>query len=46
MSEIAKVLGEKEIKIGEILINNFKGLENNEVKVVLEEFQSLLVEIL
>jgi len=46
LSEIAKVLGEKEIKIGEILINNFKGLENNEVKVVLEEFQSLLVEIL
>ena len=46
LSEIAKALGEKEIKIGEILINNFKGLENNEVKVVLEEFQSLLVEIL
>ncbi|WP_315514720.1 alpha-glucosidase [Leptotrichia wadei] len=46
LSEIAKALGEKEIKIGEILINNFDGFENNGEKVVLEEFQSLLVEIL
>ena len=46
LSEIAKALGEKEIKIGEILINNFEGLENDEEKVVLEGFQSLLVEIL
>ena len=46
LSEITKVLGEKEIKIGEILINNFEGLENDEEKVVLEGFQSLLVEIL
>ena len=46
LSEIAKVLGEKEIKIGEILINNFEGLENDGEKVVLKGFQSLLVEIL
>ena len=45
LSEIAKVLGEKEIKIGEILINNFDGFENDGEKVVLEGFQSLLVEI-
>ena len=45
LSEIAKVLGEKEIKIGEILINNFDGFENNGEKVVFEGFQSLLVEI-
>ena len=45
LSEIAKDLGEKEIKIGEILINNFDGFENNGEKVVFEGFQSLLVEI-
>ena len=45
LSEIAKALGEKEIKIGEILINNFEGFENNGEKVVFEGFQSLLVEI-
>ena len=45
LSEIAKALGEKEIKIGEILINNFDGFENDGEKVVLEGFQSLLVEI-
>ena len=46
LSEIAKVLGEKEIKIGEILINNFDGFENDGEKVAFEGFQSLLVEIL
>ena len=46
LSEIAKALGEKEIKIGEILINNFEGFENNGEKVIFEGFQSLLVEIL
>lgn len=46
LSEIAKVLGEKEIRVGEILINNFDGFENNGEKVVFEGFQSLLVEIL
>ena len=45
LSEISKVLEEKEIKIGEILINNFDGFENNGEKVVFEGFQSLLVEI-
>ena len=46
LSEIAKALGEKEIKIGKILINNFDGFENDGEKVVFEGFQSLLVEIL
>ena len=46
LSEIAKALGEKEIKIGEILINNFAGFEKDGEKVVFEGFQSLLVEIL
>ena len=45
LNDIAKVLGEKEITLGEILINNFEGLENNGEKVVFEGFQSLLVEI-
>ena len=45
LNEIARVLGEKEIKLGEILINNFEGLENDGEKVVLKGFQSLLVEI-
>ena len=42
---IAKVLGEKEIKLGEILINNFDGFEKDGEKVIFEGFQSLLVEI-
>ena len=45
LSEIAKALGENEIKIGEILINNFDGFEKDGEKVVFEGFQSLLVEI-
>ena len=45
LSEIAKALGEKEIKIGEILINNFDSFENDGEKVAFEGFQSLLVEI-
>lgn len=45
LSEIAKALGEKEIKMGEILINNFDDLKNDGEKVVFEGFQSLLVEI-
>ena len=45
LSEITKALGEKEIKIGEILINNFDGFEKDGEKVVFEGFQSLLVEI-
>ena len=46
LSELAKVLGEKEIRVGEILINNFDGFENDGEKVIFEGFQSLLVEIL
>ena len=46
LSEITKALGEKKIKIGEILINNFDGFEKDGEKVVFEGFQSLLVEIL
>ena len=46
LSEIAKVLGKKEIRVGEILINNFDGFENDGEKVIFEGFQSLLVEIL
>ena len=45
LNEIAKVLGEKEIRVGEILINNFDGFENDGEKVIFEGFQSLLVEI-
>ena len=45
LNEIAKVLGEKEIKLGEILINNFDGFEKDGEKVIFEGFQSLLVEI-
>ena len=45
LSEIAKVLGEKEIRVGEILINNFDGFEKDGEKVAFEGFQSLLVEI-
>ena len=45
LSEIAKVLGEKEITLGEILINNFDKIGKDEKKLNLEGFQSLLVEI-
>ena len=45
LNDIAKVLGEKEITLGEILINNFDKIGKDEKKLNLEEFQSLLVEI-
>ena len=45
LSEIAKILGKKEIRVGEILINNFDGFEKDGEKVAFEGFQSLLVEI-
>jgi len=45
LNDIAKALGEKEITLGEILINNFDKIGKNEKKLNLEEFQSLLVEI-
>ena len=46
LNDIAKVLGEKEITLGEILINNFDKIGKDEKKLNLEGFQSLLVEIL
>ena len=45
LNDIAKVLGEKEITLGEVLINNFDKIGKDEKKLNLEEFQSLLVEI-
>ena len=45
LNDIAKVLGEKEITFGEVLINNFDKIGKDEKKLNLEEFQSLLVEI-
>ena len=45
LNDIAKVLGEKEITLGEILINNFDKIGKDDKKLNLEEFQSLLVEI-
>ena len=45
LNDIAKVLGEKEITLGEILINNFDKIGKDEKKLNLEGFQSLLVEI-
>ena len=45
LNDIAKVLGEKEITLGEILINNFDKIRKDEKKLNLEGFQSLLVEI-
>ena len=45
LNDIAKALGEKEITLGEILINNFDKIGKDEKKLNLEGFQSLLVEI-
>lgn len=45
LNDIAEVLGEKEITLGEILINNFDKIGKDEKKLNLEGFQSLLVEI-
>lgn len=45
LNDIAKVLGEKEITLGEILINNFDKIGKDEKKLNLEGFRSLLVEI-
>ena len=46
LNDIAKVLGEKEITLGEVLINNFDKIGKDDKKLNLEGFQSLLVEIL
>ena len=45
LNDIAKVLGEKEITLGEVLINNFDKIGKDDKKLNLEGFQSLLVEI-
>ena len=45
LNDIAKVLGEKEITLGEVLINNFDKIGKDKKKLNLEGFQSLLVEI-
>ena len=44
LSEIAKNIGEKEIELGDILINNYGNIENDGRVLVLEGYQSLLVE--
>ena len=45
LSEIAKNIGKKEIKLGDILINNYGNIENDGKVLVLEGYQSLLVAI-
>ena len=45
LSEIAKNIDETEIKLGDILINNYDNIENDGKILVLEGYQSLLVEI-
>ena len=45
LSEIAKNIGEKEIELGDILINNYGNIENDRRVLVLEGYQSLLVQI-
>lgn len=45
LSEIAKNIGEKEIELGDILINNYGNIENDGRALVLEGYQSLLVQI-
>ena len=44
LSEIAKSINEKEIKLADILINNYKNIENDGEVLALEGYQSLLVE--
>ena len=46
LSEIAKNIDETEIKLGDILINNYENIENDGKVLVLEGYQSLLVQIL
>ena len=45
LSEIAKNIDETEIKLGDILINNYANIENDGKALILEGYQSLLVEI-
>jgi len=46
LSEIAKSIGKKEIELEDILINNYENIENDGKVLVLEGYQSLLVQIL
>ena len=45
LSEIAKSINQDKIKLGDVLINNYDKFENDEKVLILEGFQSLLVEI-
>ena len=45
LNEIAKSISEEEIKLSDVLINNYENAENNGKVLVLEGYQSLLVEI-
>jgi len=44
LNEIAKSISEAKIKLGNILINNYENIENDGKVLVLEGYQSLLVE--
>ena len=44
LNEIAKSISEEKIKLGDVLINNYENAENNGKVLVLEGYQSLLVE--
>ena len=44
LSEIAKSISEKEIKLADILINNYENIENDSEVLALEGYQSILVE--
>ena len=46
LSEIVKNIDETEIKLGDILINNYDNVEKDGKILVLEGYQSLLVQIL
>ena len=45
LSEIAKSIGKKEIELEDILINNYENIENDGKVLILEGYQSLLVQI-
>ena len=45
LSEIARSINEAEIKLGDVLINNYKNVENDGKVLILEGYQSLLAQI-
>ena len=45
LSEITRNINEAEIKLGDVLINNYRNVENDGKVLVLEGYQSLLVQI-